>query len=460
MRPTPSVGRYSDRVRARVMQRVLRASLLSILVPGPLALADSPIPKASAPAPKAVPVAAKDVVPESTSSTVAHGGPQYASGLSALAGSLGDLGTVLMPGGKFEANGVVSPLSVASTIGLLQAGAKGQTATELLGVLDTGASQGRRTREQLPLLLAQLRENKDPTGKPLMSMAQRVWVDQRVTETAAPSFLSLAKDVWGSDGAVLSFASAEAARGTINQWVATQTQQHIPSLLPAGSISSNTRFVATNAVHFKARWAQPFDAKLTQSAPFSTASGVPIQAPTMQAERTVRWVRKSTGQVWAELPFEGGQFALFMYMPKTGEPLKKGLLNMGGMGLAEMRAELEDRECQFRLPKFKLTGQAVALKSIMRSVGVVQAFSDGADFSGIVGKKSDVKLDEMFHTATFEIDESGGEATAATAAVAVAKGFSSPKMVCAVDRPFLFALMHLPTGAPLFIGQVVNPTER
>jgi len=31
--------------------------------------------------------------------------------------------------------------------------------------------------------------------------------------------------------------------------------------------------------------------------------------------------------------------------------------------------------------------------------------------------------------------------------------------MCSVDRPFFYVLLHKPTGAPLLIGQVVDPAQ-
>ena len=89
---------------------------------------------------------------------------------------------------------------------------------------------------------------------------------------------------------------------------------------------------------------------------------------------------------------------------------------------------------------------------------------DRADFNELLGKKAVTELDGVFDAASFEIDQSGGEGGAATAAVdvavavAVAKSFAVPTTQCAIDMPFDFALMHRMTGTPLFEGRVTDPT--
>lgn len=401
----------------------------------------------------------KDVVLDNPPASVPQPAASQVQRWTSLASSLGDLGvTLLSETAKPGANAVVSPLSVASAVGLLQAGAKGTTAQELGFILDSGASKARRLSVDMPALLAVLQPEKSATKSPL-TMANRVWVDQRVTETASPAFLAKAKQRWKSDGVVVPFSAVEPTRNSINQWVAGQTQQRIKEILPPGSVNGNTRFVVTNAVHFKAPWADPFDAKLTKPAAFKLDGKPPMQVPTMHDERQVAWLKLPSGETTLELPFEGKQYSLLVVMPATGATLSDAMRELEGADLSESLVNLKQQNCQLRMPKFKLTASMASLKAPLQGMGVRLPFADGADFSELIGKKADVKLDDVFHTASFEIDEAGGEASAATAAVAVAKGFVAQAPECAVDRPFVFALLHKPTGAPLFVGQVANPAE-
>ena len=63
-------------------------------------------------------------------------------------------------------------------------------------------------------------------------------------------------------------------------------------------------------------------------------------------------------------------------------------------------------------------------------------------------------ISNVFHKTFVEIDEKGTEAAAATAVVmmrATAHLEEKPKLEIRVDRPFLFAIQHRPSGACLFI---------
>ena len=64
---------------------------------------------------------------------------------------------------------------------------------------------------------------------------------------------------YGAGVHVVDFASApEEARATINGWMAESSGTWIEDLLAPGSITSATRLVISNAVHFSAAWKTPF----------------------------------------------------------------------------------------------------------------------------------------------------------------------------------------------------------
>jgi serpin B len=67
----------------------------------------------------------------------------------------------------------------------------------------------------------------------------------------------------------------------------------------------------------------------------------------------------------------------------------------------------------------------------------------------------------VVHKAFLEIDEDGTEAAAATA-VMMEAGSAPPQpgqpVEFVADRPFVFAVRDLQTGAVLFLGRVADPT--
>ena len=86
-----------------------------------------------------------------------------------------------------------------------------------------------------------------------------------------------------------------------------------------------------------------------------------------------------------------------------------------------------------------------------------------ANFSRMASPASggnSLRISEVLHRTYVDVDEKGTEAAAATAVLMAPTAVPvQPRkpLVVKVDRPFLFAIQHRPSGACLFIGRVVDP---
>jgi serpin B len=106
------------------------------------------------------------------------------------------------------------------------------------------------------------------------------------------------------------------------------------------------------------------------------------------------------------------------------------------------------------IPKFRFSS-ALGVKDALMALGMVDGFG-AADFSGMDGTR-ELFIDEVYHGALISVDEAGTEAAGSTAVPILRKGGPAVEQEIAVDRPFLFLIRDLETGAILFLGHVVNP---
>jgi serpin B len=108
------------------------------------------------------------------------------------------------------------------------------------------------------------------------------------------------------------------------------------------------------------------------------------------------------------------------------------------------------------MPKFEFRTE-VRLRAALSALGMPLAFDDErADFSGITTEER-LFISDVFHQGFIAVDEEGTEAAAATAVVFEAvSGMVGTDVV--VDRPFVFAIRDVPTGAILFLGRVTDPS--
>ena len=95
------------------------------------------------------------------------------------------------------------------------------------------------------------------------------------------------------------------------------------------------------------------------------------------------------------------------------------------------------------------------MKKILNEMGLIDPFTDDADFSGISGNK-DLKISNAYHKAFIEVSEEGTTAAAATAVVVAMKSMPNFNVFDA-NRPFMFILRHKPTNTILFIGRFAKP---
>lgn len=380
----------------------------------------------------------------------------------ATAGALAELALNLMrqqsaTSGNAQVNSVVSPFSLVSALGMVHAGTAGATARELATLFGTGAAGDRIYTARMPVLLDRLAKP-GAAGSPFV-MANRVWLDGSVVPSVPQTYAATVTDRYNADAAIVPFSQAAASRKAINDWVSQKTAKHIAELMPEGSITPNTKMVVTNAIYFKSKWEQPFDPAMTVPKPFHTVPGGPAKpVPMMVDERQVRLGTIDNIMVM-ELPFAGKEFSLMVGVPPAGHTLNAFETDLEGLDIASWSAQLKPTTCRLELPKFSLDPVSKSLKESLHAMGVKTVFGADADFSPMLGKAAKgVALDNVFQSATIIIDEQGGEAAAATGASASSKSFSLPAPACAVDRPFVFAIVHRATGAPLFVGKVADPT--
>jgi serpin B len=96
------------------------------------------------------------------------------------------------------------------------------------------------------------------------------------------------------------------------------------------------------------------------------------------------------------------------------------------------------------------------LVGVLAGMGMTDAFSGRADFSGINGKK-DLFISAIIHKAYVDVNEEGTEAAAATAVVVGITSAPSRPPVFRADHPFLFLIRDNQSGGILFIGRLMNP---
>jgi serpin B len=131
---------------------------------------------------------------------------------------------------------------------------------------------------------------------------------------------------------------------------------------------------------------------------------------------------------------------------------------ISAVNLLDWKNNLVEKEIDIlQIPKFKLETK-YSLNGILSDMGMTDAFSPGvADFSGMDGT-NDLFISIVLHKAFIEVNEEGTEAAAATAIIIGVTAIQEPTTFIA-DHPFIFLIQQKETGAVLFMGKVMSPSE-
>jgi serpin B len=357
-----------------------------------------------------------------------------------------------------KSNLIFSPASISIALAMTYAGAAGSTATEMAQALHftLPPAQLYPAFNALDQALASRGQGQlGADGGPMrVNIVNALWAEK--TYSFKSDFLDTLAANFGAGLNLLDFINApEPSRATINAWVANQTEDKIQDLLAPGTIDPSTRLVLTNAVYFNAAWKTPFDPNKTYDGSFTLLDGSSVAAKFMSAHLAGIPAMQGTNFVAAALPYADDRLSLLVVLPDAGQ-FSQVEASLDATALETLVAGLTSQQILLTLPRFKIETGA-SLKDILATLGMTSAFADTADFSGMDGTP-DLYIKQVIHKAFINVAEKGTEAAAATAVVMDTVSLPMGLLINAT-RPFLYFLRDQPTGAILFMGRVLDPSQ-
>ena len=238
-------------------------------------------------------------------------------------------------------------------------------------------------------------------------------------------------------------------------------EERIRNLVPPGGITPRTRLILTNAIYFKAAWAEPFDRADTSEGSFHLLDGRQVLVPMMRQIATFGHTSGPDYQA-VELPYKGHELSMVILVPDAGRFVEVEAV-LDGETIDVALEGLERREIDLMMPSFSFDWD-IRLKAVLSEMGMPIAFDSGnADFLGMVRSPVEETLyvEDVVHKAFVAVDEEGTEAAAATAVIVPASPSLPPEpRVLMIDRPFVFLIRDIETGVILFVGRVVDPSPK
>jgi serpin B len=354
-----------------------------------------------------------------------------------------------------DGNFLYSPYSISLALAMAYAGSRGETERQMAGTLHFSLPQ-ERLHPAFNTLAQELDSRSADAGGMdghgfRLNVANALWGQEDYRFRL--EYFDLLAANYGAEMRHLDFASEETARTAINDWVSQHTEGRIEGLVPADVLDASTRLVLTNAVDFKAAWARQFDPRRTQYGVFHLLDGSSVMARMMHQAELFAYTEGPDYQA-VELPYDGHEIAMVILLPAQGR-FEEVESSLDAGGVEAMLDGLAEREVSLALPRFEFEA-GFDLEAVLAAMGMPQAFTAQADFSGM-NSEGELFIGDVIHRATISVGEAGTEATGATAVVVPTTGEAMEVMTVTVDRPFLFLIRDLQTGTMLFLGRVVDP---
>ncbi|XP_069695553.1 leukocyte elastase inhibitor-like [Periplaneta americana] len=354
---------------------------------------------------------------------------------------------------EWQQNVIVSPVVLYNTLSILQQGAEDRSQIELSNVLHSGPVQNKGGYGKV---LRAIQVGNLPEMK--LHMASKMYLAKKYD--IRPEFLDTVELDFQANIENVDFEKIASAAAAMNAWVNSSTHGNIDSIVTGGQVTSNQEMVVLNAVYFSSKWDEPFSKWNTTMSAFNPSPGVLHKVPTMHARRVLFGGYSPILEAkYCVIPFKNRTFYMLLILPEE----KHGLKNMiNKLRLVHMRKIFEMRETRpvkLSIPRFRLSVDG-DVTPVLQQLGVHDIFSERANFGGI-SKLSTLKVSQLIHKTTIDINENGVTASAfptVSLPVGINIRASHPDVLeFKADHPFFFAIMHAHTSVPLFVGKLMDP---
>ena len=351
---------------------------------------------------------------------------------------------------------VVSPLSLTYVLGMLNAGATGQTSSEILNLLGYGDNDSQALND----LCKELIDNAPIVDESVkLRLADLVATASNQSITLADDYSKTVKDYYDGEAVSLDFTS-QAAVDFINGWCSEKTEGMIPSIIGKDNLAASL-LVLLNTVYFNAPWTHPFDKAETIDMKFTREDGVKVTLPMMHRVGAVCLGDESAYQVLGLSYGEGQRWTMYILLPHEGKTVDDVLAGLSAKRLEEYARHTSlyvesgfEVDVDVLLPRFKSESSNL-LNDVIAGMGAPSMFKPMNEFTGMSPQAKDLFVGIIKQNAAIEVSEAGTEAAAATIAMmydSTGEHTSYTKPTFHADHPFVYLIQEASSGAVFFIG--------
>ena len=348
-----------------------------------------------------------------------------------------------------NANELLSPLSAALCLALINNGANGNTRTQLESLFGMKTDELNRA---LYAYTSSLYSGEDCK----LSLANSIWMKDHALNVN-PAFLQANADWYNAQAYSAPFDSTTIE--DINNWCYNKTTGKIDKII--NEIPPMTVMYLINAVDFDAKWHTKYEREDIEKGTFHNYDGGTSEVTLLHSEEARYFIDDNS--VGFTKSYKGLGYHFMALLPDEGVDIYEYIDSLNGEKWANLWAkadinspDYEYREVHARIPEFKYDAELSLVKTL-QAMGVTDMFSqENADFSGIDSTQP-LYCDTVKQKAIIELDRNGTKAAAIT--WGAMKGMSAAPtepLYITLDRPFVYAIIDDDNHLPIFLGAVTN----
>ncbi|MBE5960294.1 MAG: serpin family protein [Lachnospiraceae bacterium] len=346
-----------------------------------------------------------------------------------------------------EGNAVYSPVSLYMALAAAAAGTDEETKNEMYGLLEISGKDKEYLLDQTGKLYRLLYSDNEAG---MLRIANALWI-QDGFPVSEKYVNELTKKLYASIFQV-DFTD-ELTKDIMSDWVYKATKELIK---PEITITPNQVMTIMNTIYFSDIWKDKFDKENTKEDTFTLEDGTTVSCDFMNQYFYNHEYREGDGFASTYLRFVNNGSMLFI-LPDEGTDLNSLLSDPEKMKDMLDLSKFHNAEIDFKMPKFD-NSSSIDLKAALQGLGMKDAFSKNADFSGISNEP--LFISAIKQDARFIADEEGVKAAAYTEISFETTGalVEGTKVNFHLNRPFIYAVVS-DDGTVIFMGVCKNPTK-
>ncbi|XP_036380393.1 serpin H1-like [Megalops cyprinoides] len=344
-------------------------------------------------------------------------------------------------------NILISPVVVASSLGLVALGGKSSTASQVKMVLSADKVKDEHLHAGLAELLTEVSNStaRNVTWK----ISNRLYGPSSVN--FADDFVKNSKKHYNYEHSKINFRDKRSALKSINEWASKTTDGKLPEVTK--DVEKTDGAMIVNAMFFKPHWNEQFHHKMVDNRGFLVSSSYTVSVQMMHRTGVYGYYEDTKNSLYVlSMPLAHKMSSMIFILPYHVESLERLEKLMTRAQLDTWLSKLEDRAVAVSLPKVSME-VSHNLQKHLGELGLTEAVDKSkADLSNMSGKK-DLYLANVFHASAMEWDTEGNPMDTSIFGTDKLK---NPKLFYA-DHPFIFLVKDNKTNSILFIGRLVRP---